>query len=127
MIISEITSSIKFENAKTGTPITIQGYHYSSKLLTRINKNKMLWFSDDKESWASPWMKIPPKAYKVIVSFKNPIVFLRSSSEFETDIARNIPKFIKQGYDGVIYTPDAKRASVRQAVYFYPTSKNLVS
>ena len=117
-----------FEQAKTGKPFSVSGYHYSSTPLIKGvsrrlgKKSHGLYFTDKKGEWASPWMKNPPKEYKLTAKFKNPKVFKKEPRYYEGDISKEIPALKKAGHDGIIYIPNNRvTGGDRQAIHFYPS------
>lgn len=112
MLIKEI-----FEKGATGKAITLPGYHWSEKEIKSLN-HAPLYFSDDKETWASPWVK-GLKLYKFTAIMKNPYVMLKHPSTYEDPKTLKLEKTLqKAGYDGIIYTPGKNVFGSRQAIVF---------
>lgn len=131
MKITDLLNSLneKFEDVKPGRPITIIGYHWTTKdgltSLLKSPKNN-LFFADDPKVWASPWMK-DQVLVKMSIKMNNPFVEINSNREFEGDFGSNktINLIRRNGFDGIIYTPSSSAHSARQGLLFKPSSSNL--
>ena len=117
MRIREIISE-RFEKTKSGKSVTITGYHWSFRDITKGLQNKPLYFSDEPKSWASPWAGKKYKLFELTATMKNPYVALGQRNPFENpNFSSIIKKVWDAGYDGVIYTPHKEQtSSMRQAI-----------
>lgn len=98
---------INFNNIKMGVPTVLFAYHVTNKRNFSITKNS-IFFCDNPEDWTSPWMKNPPKIYKLRIKLDCPYIFLNSHKDFETEILPLAKKISDNGFDSIIWTPSKK-------------------
>lgn len=101
-----------FEKIKEGKPYIFIGYRWegsykkAEKLINEpIISDKPIFVTDDKRTWASPWMKNPLFLITMKIQIQNPKVCLNSPKIFEyVFLGEKINKWKKQGFDSIIWT-----------------------